>query len=100
MYLCLIEAASFRRTIFLTRIPKGTGRFLMRRLADLIYWCFKFQKKNLGCVRLWNWNGTVPFLCSVWTKNCHGTVLFLCSVLEWGEDGMEWGENGIIPNVD
>jgi hypothetical protein len=36
-------AASFRRTLFLTRVPKGTGRFLMRRLASFIY--FEFQKK-------------------------------------------------------
>ena len=31
------EAAGFRRALFLTRVPKGTGRFLMRRLADLAY---------------------------------------------------------------
>jgi hypothetical protein len=39
-----MEAASFRRTLFLTRVPKGIGRFLMRRLASFIY--FEFQKKK------------------------------------------------------
>jgi hypothetical protein len=64
---------------------------------------------TLGCVRFWDvreWNGTIPFycrgtipsLCSAWTKNCYGTVSSLCSVLEWDENGMEWSENGIILN--
>jgi hypothetical protein len=34
------EGASFRCTFFLTRVPKGTGRFLMRRLASLTYYMF------------------------------------------------------------
>ena len=29
------KTAGFRRTLFLTRVPKKTGRFLMRQLADL-----------------------------------------------------------------
>jgi hypothetical protein len=41
------KAASFRRTLFLTRVPKGTGRFLMRRLACLIYYGLPFKKKGL-----------------------------------------------------
>jgi hypothetical protein len=56
--------------------------------------------RTLGCVRFLDgveWNGTIPFhchgtvpsLCSVWTKNYHGTVPSLCSVLEWDENGME-----------
>jgi hypothetical protein len=40
----VIEAASFRRTLFLARVPKGTGKFLMRRLASLIY--LVYFKKN------------------------------------------------------
>jgi hypothetical protein len=46
----VIEAASFRRTLFLTRVPKGTGRFLMRRLANLIY--FAFISKKIQCALL------------------------------------------------
>ena len=38
----MIEAASFRRTLFLTRVPKGTGRFLMRRLVGV-----SLIKKNI-----------------------------------------------------
>jgi hypothetical protein len=41
----VIGAASFRRTFFLTRIPKRTGRFLTRWLASLIY--YVFQKKYI-----------------------------------------------------
>jgi hypothetical protein len=41
----MTRAASFRRTLFLTRVPKGTGRFLMRRLASLIY-IFVYLKKK------------------------------------------------------
>jgi hypothetical protein len=41
----MIEAASFRRTLFLTRVPKGTGRFLMRRLASLIYIASTSEKR-------------------------------------------------------
>jgi hypothetical protein len=41
----MIGAASFRRTLFLTRVSKGTGRFLMRRLASLIYYV---SKKNVN----------------------------------------------------
>jgi hypothetical protein len=42
----VIAAASFRRTLFLTSVPKGTGRFLMRRLASLIYYLFTSKKKE------------------------------------------------------
>jgi hypothetical protein len=40
----LIEAVNFRRTLFLTRVPKRTERFLIRRLASLIY--SVFQKRS------------------------------------------------------
>jgi hypothetical protein len=43
-----MEAASFRRTLFLSRVPKGTERFLMRRLASLIYFEFQKKKSNFG----------------------------------------------------
>jgi hypothetical protein len=43
-----MKAASFRRTLFLTRVPKGTGRFLMRRLASLIYFAFTSKKKAVN----------------------------------------------------
>jgi hypothetical protein len=46
---------------------------------------------DLGCVHFLDgveWNGTVPSLCSVWTKNYHGTVPSLCLVLEWDENGI------------
>jgi hypothetical protein len=46
----MIVAASSRRTLFLTRVPKGTGRFLMRRLASLIYITLS-KKKELLCDR-------------------------------------------------
>jgi hypothetical protein len=42
----MIEAATFRRILFLTRIPKGTGRFLMRQLVSLIYYVFTQKKKS------------------------------------------------------
>jgi hypothetical protein len=42
----MTRAASFRRTLFLTRVPKGTGRFLMRRLASLIYIFVYLKKKS------------------------------------------------------
>jgi hypothetical protein len=41
----VIAAVSFRRTLFLTRVPKRTGRFLIRRLASLIYYHL-LQKKR------------------------------------------------------
>jgi hypothetical protein len=44
-----VMAASFLRTIFLTRVPTGTGGFLMRRLANLIY--MVFSKKKELCER-------------------------------------------------
>jgi hypothetical protein len=43
-----MKAASFRRTLFLTRVPKGTGRFLMMRLACLIYFAFYLKKRYIG----------------------------------------------------
>jgi hypothetical protein len=40
--------ASFRHTLFLTRVPKGTERFLMRRLASrFIFNILCIQKKSL-----------------------------------------------------
>jgi hypothetical protein len=44
----VIAVASFRRTFFLTRVPKGTIRFLMRRLASLIYYLFTSKKNTVA----------------------------------------------------
>jgi hypothetical protein len=44
-------AESFRRNLFLTRVPKGTEIFLMRRLASLTYFVslkkVMFRSKHL-----------------------------------------------------
>ena len=46
MYLLFDEGSKFLRTLFLTRVPKGAGRFLTRRLADLFYIVILFQEKK------------------------------------------------------
>jgi hypothetical protein len=48
----MTKAASFRHTLFLTRVPKGAGRFLMRRLASLIY-CILPKKKSSTLYKAW-----------------------------------------------
>jgi len=44
------RTASFRRALFLTRVPKGTGRFLMRRLADLTFSINKVKVETEICL--------------------------------------------------
>jgi hypothetical protein len=49
----VIRAASFRRTLFLTRVSKGTERFLMRRLASLIYSRLLQKYRVSGYNKIW-----------------------------------------------
>ena len=46
MYLCLVEAASFRRTLFPARVPLGTGRVFNEAACWPNIVVLKFKKKK------------------------------------------------------